>query len=1460
MLTTVTIAGTILGAAVLLTLSGILQTIIIWIVTAVGGILSFIASLFVQAMQVDSTQIDSLLGNMVGPGFQHAIIGVSFSIVMLIALWELVRGLISFTSGEDNVIRPSTIALRTFFVGLWIPCSIAVSKMIFDAMSKVFSEMIAAGIAETNGDVFTLLDSAFSSVVIGMNSEWSLQGVDAIGEIVCIITALVIFALVAFNFIRLLMECAVKFSTLIFYVYLAPLAGAFGVSPTTAKITSGWFRTFISTLIMWVLSAWVVFGGLKMLQPPSSGMPLLTWALIAFGYMKAGLQLDSIINQIGGSIARVRGGFLGDALAVMGAARAATPIKNSMAKGMMANAANYNAQATHLAANPGDRKGSQAAGMAARKEASDAMHKNSKSSPGFFYSMNESRKAKQNWRQANEMSEKKEAAYAAEVGAVRTSNAVNQAQRKVDGLQNDIKRGIVAKGESVAAANNLEHARSNQAFASTVSKHPNTAQNQLAKKEASLANVENQIMGNEMAQAMQENPQLREAVSNMGIAMDEKNDAATAAFKEELQEMGGKDAEVALENPEEAIQAARLLDEKDSLQKDVDDMTAIMNGDMTADKLDSNSADAQNALNKAKKNEHKASGKANQAAQELPNANKDLSKAQEQAAVMLAANGGEIPNMSNNPFLNEALLDANIGGMNKSMREQGAVKVSSSVGDGNTLTATFTKADGTTETFKWPAKAMNDIEAHAKNGFKMGGQKLQMDSGIRQPGSAGIYNPNNGDEPKNNNLPEAKANAVAGWKVNEDGSVSEWRFRETGGLSKDGLPLFQATEFDKNGKQIGNSEYYTGAKADTSAKQVAQSVLNQDWGKSSNVLTKKTENGFEPIKTTGNTTVVPGTRMGFTSMGSVVDSNGNAIKIPSKDVPGANMNTNNPLSKNGGNCDIRAFKNDVNEDVRLDAYQGKNPVASVTMSKAEWEHLRETGDYAGAFEHATPIAPATINSDGTASGIVSNGAHNEVPSNNTAPTMHAENIPNDSQPVASNVSNTNNMGATSVMNEEPVAHDAPAAEVENASVSTPISGTYANDVQNEEPVAHDAPAAEVENASVATPTSGTYANDVQNEEPVAHDAPAAEVENASVATPISGTYANDVQNEEPVAHDAPAAEVENASVSTPISGTYANDVQNEEPVAHDAPAAEVENASVATPTSGTYANDVQNEEPVAHDAPAAEVENASVATPTSGTYANDVHVGSEESAITSDVQTPETTPVATNITADVNSAANTPTIDIEEPQHITAEMGGSSIQIPDTDVNVESRGIDVDTVQQEVPTLNVESQNHFEETGSQQSYAAAQNESVNNAQNGQSSYTEANNDTQNNETHYDGYGDNGNSGANNHYSEEPIKEHEYAHAMNNEHQDNVDTAYNPAQQTSQAQTFTADEFKKAVDAAADEKLKNDKLKSTDLDQANLAKAVAKQKHHSSQSDDDEEQKQEDILTYLYLNNQTDDED
>ena len=101
-----------------------------------------------------------------------------------------------------------------------------------------------------------IVDSALPAVQFGNFNSTLLVIISVIANGSVALIALILLIILAWNYLKLLLEVAERYITLGILVFTAPVAFALGASRSTSNIFKSWCRVFASQLFLLVMNAW----------------------------------------------------------------------------------------------------------------------------------------------------------------------------------------------------------------------------------------------------------------------------------------------------------------------------------------------------------------------------------------------------------------------------------------------------------------------------------------------------------------------------------------------------------------------------------------------------------------------------------------------------------------------------------------------------------------------------------------------------------------------------------------------------------------------------------------------------------------------------------------------------------------------------------------------------------------------------------------------------------------------------------------------------------------------------------------------------------------------------------------------------------------------------------------------------------------------------------------------------
>lgn len=331
----------------------LVNTVISFAIQLIMAIVSTIyflaATIILQAMcELDISVIDGWFDSAVGSNFTNTITGVGLFICLILTLWEMLKYIWTFVTGENPQSRPGAIAVKLLTYGAWTTVAIPTSKVLFTAFHEIYkavktmlfggeSVLVALGNFYLSGNSLTA--DSFTSSISDVEKENEglslfLSALDVI-DAIPVILGTVLLVICMFQFLKLLLSAFSKFSSIIIYIYLSPLATGCGVSQSLRGITWSWFKNFVSSLICWILNLWMIYSTLCLFKafPLCGGVQFFCWTGVTLGWVRCGQNLDSILKDVGLTVTHSSGSVMQD-MREMGYAWCTT-------KGVVGKAANF---------------------------------------------------------------------------------------------------------------------------------------------------------------------------------------------------------------------------------------------------------------------------------------------------------------------------------------------------------------------------------------------------------------------------------------------------------------------------------------------------------------------------------------------------------------------------------------------------------------------------------------------------------------------------------------------------------------------------------------------------------------------------------------------------------------------------------------------------------------------------------------------------------------------------------------------------------------------------------------------------------------------------------------------------------------------------------------------------------------------------------------------------------------
>lgn len=316
---------------------GILDGIVEWLAEQVMNILDLISTSVLGALGCDMATF--LRYFPAAESMYSIFVATAIGLILLNWVWQVFKnfGFVAGVEAED----PVRLSFRSvLFIGLVYFCD-DITDLVLSIGGTPYSWILTS-------DLPALSFANFNSVLI------TILGVSANGSIALI--ALILVLVLAYNYIKLLLEAAERYIQLGVLTYTAPMAFATGSSKTTGNIFSSWCRMFAGQIFLLIMNAWClrlftsmvgsfISNPLSIGSDASAGNAFI-WFLYAIAFLKISQKIDSFLASIGINAGHTGGSLMAEAMIVM---KSFAGAKN-LAGGMSFGGSSFKAGAGHTSA------------------------------------------------------------------------------------------------------------------------------------------------------------------------------------------------------------------------------------------------------------------------------------------------------------------------------------------------------------------------------------------------------------------------------------------------------------------------------------------------------------------------------------------------------------------------------------------------------------------------------------------------------------------------------------------------------------------------------------------------------------------------------------------------------------------------------------------------------------------------------------------------------------------------------------------------------------------------------------------------------------------------------------------------------------------------------------------------------------------------------------------------------
>ena len=242
-------------------------------------------------------------GNNIGNFFIQAINIIAYMIAGVLICCHIISYLINIAHGEKVESIPKLIWNAVFGIVMVI-CGKTFLTMIFNEIVAPLSSALTEGVSDAGGTF------SFSSVGSDMTGLGEITSAFDLNSLATLIVVLALMLIIWWNLIKLVLECAERYSICIYTINLSPLAFATMASENTKDTARSWLQMFWSQCVLLILNIWVVGIARTALNNGlfgASNTEMVKWGLITYAFLKIAQRLDDMMQTAGLKITRTTG-------------------------------------------------------------------------------------------------------------------------------------------------------------------------------------------------------------------------------------------------------------------------------------------------------------------------------------------------------------------------------------------------------------------------------------------------------------------------------------------------------------------------------------------------------------------------------------------------------------------------------------------------------------------------------------------------------------------------------------------------------------------------------------------------------------------------------------------------------------------------------------------------------------------------------------------------------------------------------------------------------------------------------------------------------------------------------------------------------------------------------------------------------------------------------------------------
>lgn len=256
----------------------------------------------------------AMSGDGVGGYFAKAIMVIATTIAGALIAVRIISYLLEIADGARTESVAKLIWNAVFGMVLTLTGSHFLQLM-FDEIISPLTKALSEGISGGGLGDFSF-EKAGMSIIDLTESENTAEtiiawmGGFALAQAAALVVSVVLLFLIWWNLVKLVLECAERYTICVFTILLSPLAFATATNERTKDTAINWIQMFWSQCVLLILNIWVVGIARTALDIGLVGASIdsvVKWGLITYAYLKIAQKLDDLLAKAGFRITSTTG-------------------------------------------------------------------------------------------------------------------------------------------------------------------------------------------------------------------------------------------------------------------------------------------------------------------------------------------------------------------------------------------------------------------------------------------------------------------------------------------------------------------------------------------------------------------------------------------------------------------------------------------------------------------------------------------------------------------------------------------------------------------------------------------------------------------------------------------------------------------------------------------------------------------------------------------------------------------------------------------------------------------------------------------------------------------------------------------------------------------------------------------------------------------------------------------------